>query len=272
MATITDITTAISNVSSALETLLGLGSGGISVNTKYSIFLDYAGETIQFPVMPEEIPIKYPSANQTYNLLAIGEIVQPRSPGLTEIKWDGFFPGQKAPYIHTSGSFKLPEFYIEKINSYKAAAKPIRLIISRTVDGKKLFDTNMRVVVEDFSVIEKGGEVGDFYYSISLKEYRDYAAKKVTTQTTTTTTTATATEKANDTSTTAKVTKTVQAITEVQRVASKVKEIYYTVKTADTLWKIAKRQLNDGSLYKTILTKNGLKDVNDIMAGKKLKL
>lgn len=273
MATLTDLTASVDTILSPLETLLGLGNGGVSVNTKYSICFndetDPTDKTIQIPVMPEEISVKYPSTNQTYNLLAVGEIVQARLPGLAEYKWESFFPGKTAPWINTAGSFKSPEFYIVKINGYKKAGLPIRLIISRWADGGKLFDTNTQAVVEDFEVKERGGEVGDFYYSISLKEYRPYAAKLVSVQTGTKAATPTATNAAKGATA---ATKPVSLITQIQRGAAKVKAVMCTVKSTDTLWKIAKGQLNDGTLFSTIMAKNGLKDVNDIRAGLKLKL
>lgn len=266
-----NIVAQLNQAFSPIEQFLGLTSGNISVNTQYSIFLDSDGETIQFPVMPSELPIKYPSTNQTYNLLAVGEIVQPRLPGLAEYRWESFFPGKIAPYINTSGAFKTPEFYIEKINGYKAAAKSVRLIISRWADGGKLFDTNTQVVIEDFEVTEKGGEVGDFYYSIRLREYRSYAARKVTLQTSTSSTT-TATANTAAATATSTATKTVNAVTQLKRTVDKVMAVTYTVRTADTLWKIAKQQLGDGSLYSKILTLNGLPSINSIKAGMKLRM
>lgn len=278
MAGLEDITASINTILSPIETLFGLGSGGPSVNTKYSIFMDSQdttdpkGRTIQFPVMPEEISVKYPSTNQTYNLLAIGEVVQTRLPGLAEYKWESFFPGKTAPWINTAGEFQPPSFYIGKINGYKETGLPIRLVIKRWADGGQLFDTNTQAVVEDFEVTEKGGEVGDFYYSITLKEYRPYAAKLVTLQTATKAATPSATTAAKAASCASAATKAVSAITQIQRDVAKVKALVYTVKSTDTLWKIAKGQLNDGSLFGTIMKLNGLKDVNDIRAGLKLKL
>lgn len=271
MAGLQDITAGINAILSPIETLFGLGSGGVSVNTQYSIFMDSQGTTIQFPVMPEEISVKYPSTNQTYNLLSIGEIVRARLPGLAEYKWESFFPAKTAPWINTAGSFKPPEFYINTINDYKQKGNPIRLIISRWADGGKLFDTNTQAVVEDFEVKEKGGEVGDFYYSISLKEYRPYTAKTVTVQTGTAAATPAATVAANST-TTKTATSTVNAMTQVQRATDKIVPLIYTVRSTDTLWKIAKGQLNDGSLFSSIMAKNGLKDVNSLRQGLKLRL
>ena len=46
-------------------------------------------------------------------------------------------------------------------------------------DGSALFDTNLPVLVIRFETEERGGETGDFYYKITLSEYRDYSPKTV---------------------------------------------------------------------------------------------
>ena len=46
-------------------------------------------------------------------------------------------------------------------------------------DGSALFDTNLPVLVTRFETEERGGETGDFYYKITLSEYRDYSPKTV---------------------------------------------------------------------------------------------
>ena len=51
----------------------------------------------------------------------------------------------------------------------------IRLIITRN----ELFDTNLRCIVSEFEITDKGGEPGDIYYSIKLREYRDYSPRTV---------------------------------------------------------------------------------------------
>lgn len=275
MAGLTNISAQINAIFSPLEQFLGLGSGGVSVNTQYSIFLDSQGVTIQFPVMPLEIAMKYPSTNQVFNLLAVGEIVQPRLPGLAEFRWESFFPAKPAPWVNTSGAFQSPEFYIEKINGYKTAGNPVRLIVTRWADDGALFDTNVQAVVEDFEHIEKGGEVGDFYYSIRLREYRPYAARKVTVQTGSApaATPAANTVGASSIVAAAQTTKkTVNAISEVKRAIDKVMAVTYVVRQGDTLWRIAKQQLNDGSAYSRILTLNGLPSVNAIKTGMRLRM
>ena len=151
-------------------------------NNNYGLYFHENGVTIRIPVNPQEYPIKYPADNMRYNVLGKGEIIVARIPKLKQISWESYFPcGPDDPLVLTGGAFEPPEFYITAINRYKEKGEPVRFIANRFMeDGSPIFDTNMNVIVEDFDVTEKGGETGDFYYSISLSEYREYIPQKVT--------------------------------------------------------------------------------------------
>ena len=138
-----------------------------------NIYLKF-GRRIRIPVNPEEIEINYPSNNATYSVLDVGEIVVPMSPGLTEVSWEGFFPAfYNDPY--TTGNTS-PKSIVKALTNAKNNRKVGRLIITRS----GLFDTNLTCIIEEFSTTDKGGEPNDIYYSITLKEYRDYSPQTVT--------------------------------------------------------------------------------------------
>jgi len=137
------------------------------------IYLSFGGR-IKIPVNPEEINITYPSNNQTFEVLDTGEIVVPMPPGLTEVQFESFFPADMDdPYTIGGGS---PGSIVRALTNAKKRKRKGRLIISRS----ELFDTNLRCIIEEFSTTDKGGEPGDIYYSIMLKEFRSYGAQSVT--------------------------------------------------------------------------------------------
>lgn len=149
----------------------------------YGVYLTSDGTTIRFPVNPREYSIEYPASNERYNVLSLGEIVQPRTPGLRKISWDeGLLPGRPdGPYVLTSGAFEPPEFYIEFLRSCQADKKVCTLTIDRRYeDGTPYQSDSFPVIVEGFTVTERGAETGDFYYSITLTEHREYAPGAVT--------------------------------------------------------------------------------------------
>jgi len=150
--------------------------------TQYGLYFNKEGVTIRIPINPQEYTIKYPSDNTRYNVLGLGEIIIPRLPKLQQISWESYFPGAENDTLALiSGGFKPPEFYIDTFKKYQASEEPVRFIANRVMeDGEAIFDTNIQVIVEDFEASEKGGETGDFYYRISLSNYRDYTPQKVT--------------------------------------------------------------------------------------------
>jgi len=153
----------------------------MSAQTQYGIYFSQNGRTVRLPVNPEEIIIECPADNTRYNVLGLGEIVVPRTPKLRQISWECFLPGTPEPYALTLGSFKKPEFYINLFDTYKNNREQVRFIVNRFMeDGGAIFDTNIKIVVEDFQYSEKAGETGDFYYSIKLSEYRNYTPQVVT--------------------------------------------------------------------------------------------
>lgn len=153
---------------------------------QYGIYLTAENTTIRFPVNPQELPIEYPQENESYDVLALGEIVQPRKPGLAKISWeDGLLPGSSnSPYVLTAGDFEPPEFYIKFLNRCKTLGIIGTLTIDRRYeDGTPFHSDTFSVVVGAFTVTEKGAETGDFYYSITFTEYRNYLPGSVTLET-----------------------------------------------------------------------------------------
>ena len=147
----------------------------------YGVYLTSDGTTIRFPVDPREYSIEYPTSNERYNVLSLGEIVQPRTPGLRKISWDeGLLPGRPdGPYVLTSGAFEPPEFYIEFLQSCQMDKKVCTLAIDRRYeDGTPYQSDSFPVIVEGFTVTERGAETGDFYYSITLTEHQEYAPQR----------------------------------------------------------------------------------------------
>ncbi|MEY8339074.1 hypothetical protein AALB16_13835 [Lachnospiraceae bacterium 62-35] len=138
-----------------------------------SIYLKF-GEKLKIPVNPEELEIRYPSDHKEYDVLGIGQIVMPGKPGLREISWESFFPASFSdPYVDRGA--ERPETYVKRIKEAMETKEAGRLIISRS----GLYDTNIRCIISEFRTKDKGGEPGDMYYSITLKEYRDYSPKVI---------------------------------------------------------------------------------------------
>lgn len=206
-----------------------------NIKEEYGVFFDFEGTTIRLPVNPNEFSIKTKSSNKTTELVNLGEINIIKNMPLRDISFKSYLPNSSEyPWVVTKKDFKYPKYYIDKFTGYKKSKKPVRLVVVRNCIDKSLnMKTNMLVTIEDFTVSEIVGSTGEWEYDINLKEYRTYSSQKVTTS--------------NDT-------KTVEV--KDYRSSGKKTNKTYTVKYGDSLWMIAKKELNDGSKYTDIYKLN----------------
>lgn len=149
----------------------------MAVSTDYAIYISGSNGNMQLPVNPEEYTIEYPSDNERYNILGIGEVIQPRLPALKIISWEGLLPASGEAFEMIRGV--TPEYFIDVITRYQRNLEQIQFIASRVTERGFVFDSNIKCTVTNFSHREVGGEPGDFYYNIELTEYKDYEAKAV---------------------------------------------------------------------------------------------
>lgn len=209
-------------------------------------------EGFMLPVLPEKIELNEDGDNKTYDIINLGEINTINLPKLTEISFERFFPKYKGPYVSSEQLFE-PSFYISKIREWRDKKQKIRFIFV----GSPL-EINDLFTIESFKPSENGGEIGDIYYSIELKRYKNYGAKKVVI----------IKPKNNATKKVAKINN------KPPRPVTKPKQKTHTVVTGDTLWHIAKRYLGNGNKWRQIynLNKDKIKNPHWIYPGQVFRL
>lgn len=210
-----------------------------------------------YPITPSKIQTTIKNQNKTINVINQNEINILKSPGLTDFSFDLLIPSVQYPFaIYPNNSFRLPEYYINKLKELKINKKPFRFMLKRQLpDGTNIYDTDFSVSLEDYSYVDDANNGFDMLVSIKLKEYKEYGVKKVT-----------ITENKNsDTGKVATVEKTRESKPSPQNKT-------HTVKKGETLMGIAKLEYGNSSGLATIKSKNKIKNPNLIYPGQVLQL
>jgi LysM repeat protein len=216
---------------------------------------DFYIDGVQLPVAPSKLQTKISNQNKTITLINETEVNILKKPGLTEIDFEFMIPQTEYPFAVYKNGFKDPTYFLDKLESLKNEKKKFQFIVSRvSPGGDLLFDTNILVSLEDYTISEDAKEGLDLMVSIKLKQYVEYGTKEVVV-------------KVDPVKKKAK-----KVATTVNRQTSKVIPKTHTVKQGETLWGICKKHLGDGSKYTTVAKLNGIKNPNSIGVGMVLKL
>ena len=219
----------------------------------YDFYLD----SMLLPVAPSKLSISIDNKNKTMVLINEGEINVLKKAGLTDISFTALLPQTKYPFAVYKNGFQKADAFLDKLEQLKTSQKPFQFIVSRTYpNGKLLFDTNIKVSLEDYKIIEDSKNGFDVNVEIKLKQYRDYGTKTV-----------------NVTIKQDKPVATVQNTRPAETSpAPKVTPKTHKVVSGDTLWGLAKKYYGDGSKYMKIFNANTgiLKNLNLIYVGQVL--
>ena len=144
---------------------------------------------------------------------------------------------RKYPYSRDPSDFQT---YFDKFKEFKEEKKSFRFIVARmTPGGRRLWDTNLLVALEEFEINESADEGDDVLITFQLKQYKEYGVKTLpasTKKTTTSTSTKSRSTSGNSS----------------KKSSSKT----YTVKNGDCLWNIAKKYYGNGAEWTKIYNAN----------------
>lgn len=214
----------------------------------YHVYLD----KMLCPIAPSSLELKISNQNDTVQLINEGEVNLLKKAGLTEISFELLLPNQKYPFAIYKDGYKSAKYFLDYIEKLKTNQKPFQFIVTRTFpNGKMIFDTNMKVSLEEYSIKEDKEDGFDVIVEIELKQYRDYGTKICNVS----------------------FTKTKATIIN-NRASNKEVAKTYTVKKGDCLWAVAKKLYGKGSRYTDIYNANKDKVANPslIYPGQVLKI
>lgn len=200
----------------------------------------YLGNVL-LPVPPEKLELKINNQNKTYNLMNYSEINVLKSAGLSSIEFDILLPNAKYPFAMYENEFKNAKYYLEVLESLKVNKSAFQFIVIRKFpNGDDIFNTNIKVSLEEYTITDSTDEGFDIKVKVKLKQYREYSTKTI------------------------KVTikqykepvKKRTVTTNNTKKTSKKNGQNYKVKSGDCLWNIAKKFYGSGSKYTKIYNAN----------------
>lgn len=215
----------------------------------YSVYFRYNGKKYKLPANPEEIKRSRKLNVEKYQVLGEGQVSIPTHCELEEISFEAEFPSQGYHYVE-AGAKADADHYEKMFRRAQRNMQPVRFIASNDISD----DISMMVLVEKVDAVEKAGEEGDKYISLTLLQYKAPGKRFVAVQTP------------------AAVVKQEENAEEAQNPAVTENKTH-TVQPGDTLWGLAKKYYGNGALYPKIASANpGIKNPNLIYDGQVLSI
>ena len=194
------------------------------------------GTRLSFAQLPHEIKTRNTSGFISYSFIKVGESKIPGGLKLSTYSWNGTFHGRSLPYAKPH-LYHPPKEMVAHIENWRQNHTELILMLTET-------PINADVYLQRFDYTPTGG-VGDIEYSIEFIE-----AKSVTVNTVQEAATTSSALSSN----TASNTRAATAATDTTVSSEQTRT--YTVKSGDSLWKIAQQYLGKGSRYGEIYELN----------------
>ncbi len=199
----------------------------------------YLGKCL-LPVPPSKLSIKINNANKTVTLINEGEVNVLKKAELTDLEFECAIPQVRYPYAVYKSGFRGADFFLDYFEELKSSLQPFQFIVCRRDPaGKGLFDTNIKVSMEDYKITEDAKDGLDLTVKIKLKQWRDYGTKTV-----------------NISFNMERPKASVEPRRETAASPAPAAAQTYTVVRGDCLWNIAKKFYGNGSKYTVIYNAN----------------
>ena len=139
----------------------------------FGIFLtDYkTSKTIQLPVNPAELKLKYEGDNSSQSVVNLGEINRLGNLKLVGTTIESTLPCDTTTYL-ADDNLQEPQFYINFIKKIQKAKGHMQFVVSNT-------KISMPMTIENFEYGFEKGYDEEYVYTLDLKQYREFAATKV---------------------------------------------------------------------------------------------
>ncbi|MGG1598029.1 LysM peptidoglycan-binding domain-containing protein [Paenibacillus naphthalenovorans] len=217
---------------------------------RYGIWLSWNNqqEGFELPILPSEIGSSVRGDGAGHDVAKFGKINVIKDRQLQEYTIESFFPARPYPFVTASVMLE-PKAYVDYILKWWETKRPIRFVYVGST-----MEINTAASIEGFEWKEVAGSPGDIQFSLQLKEYRFYEARRVVVQ-------------------------QQDGAPAIQKEGPKRPDDRepaknYTLAAGDNLWKVAQKMLGDGSRWREIQQLNNLTDaqIKSLPVGLTLKL
>ena len=203
----------------------------------YHIYLD----KLLLPVAPAKMTFSINNQNASMTLINDGEITVLKQAGLTAIEFVALLPNVPYPFAIYKHGFEKAKTFIDQLEQLKRRRRSFQFkVVRRFPDDSMIFDTNMTVSLESYTIVEDAENAFDLMVKISLKQYKHFGTKTCQVTFTNTKPIVSATPNREESSSPAPT------------AAAK----SHTVVAGDCLWAIAKKYYGNGARYPEIYTAN----------------
>lgn len=231
---------------------LQVQGGCITLDKRYGMYLSFNNqqEGFEFPVLPGSFESSVTGDTSNADVQGLGKVNVIKSPNLATYPINSIFPLRIQPFVNTATILR-PEEYVRLINKWIASKKPVRFVYTSPT-----LEINKACSIRNFTYREVAGSPGDIEFELELEEYKFYAAKKLT-----------IISQSN-------ATNQQIANTKDKREDTRIIPKTYTLKSGDSLWKIAKTLYGNGARYVEIQRLNNIKDseLRRLQIGRVIKL
>lgn len=192
-------------------------------------------DTVRLPVTPAAITTRYRGRHETVALNDGGEATFLRPGEGAELQFRALLPRTRYPFSRYTRRFIPPEMLLEELLSLHRVGRAFRFLMVRlSPAGEPLGDLNLRATLSALTVSEDAEDGGDIAVELTIREYREHTATRVSIDNLTVTVPQQKERESDN----------------APRASS------YTVQPGDSLWSIARRYLGDGARYTEIFALN----------------
>lgn len=153
------------------------GGNSAELITRIYMVLPQRGIFIYMPINPQAFKTSTGMNFYEGNVIGKGDVIKAKGQQLRKWSWESVFMADITDPLNLKGITLIPAAYVAAIEGLQKTNLPFNFIYtSLSFAASSLLQMNIKALIESFEYEERGGEPGDIYYSITLREYRKYGA------------------------------------------------------------------------------------------------